>query len=108
MLTSPYTEPVFSFFRYGDSSEKKHLGKTKSGNLRKGEMLHTLTERGLVEKLAKSTRTLLVLPHNLMTFLAVVSPHDLRDQTTSRATRNHEEYYRILGKYLTLLEKDCF
>lgn len=104
-LENPCAEHYALIFKYGDSKEKKYLGKTEKGWVRKAEMLKRLGEKGLIEKLSTATRGLVIIPHNLLMFLAASSPILTADQATSLSCRDNENYYRILGRYITLLQK---
>jgi hypothetical protein len=104
-LENPYAEPYLAMFKYGDSREKKRLGKTKGRNVRKGEMLHKIGPGGLIKKLSESTRGLTIVPHNLMTFLASVASRNMHNHASSNTARNEEHYFNILGGHITRLQK---
>jgi hypothetical protein len=61
--------------------------------------------RHLIERLSHSTRELLILPHNLLTFLLMASPTEERNQESSNSYRDVEHYYRPFRKWLGLFGK---
>lgn len=84
-----------------DRNSEIYLALFKYGN-REVQNLHTLTEEDLIKRLAKSTRSLLVVPHNLLSFLALLAPTAEKDHENSSG-RNVEKYFRILATHTSLL-----
>lgn len=84
-----------------DHNSEVYIALFKYGN-REVQKLHTLTEGELIKKLAKSTRSLLVVPHNLLSFLALMAPTSEKDHGSSSG-RDVEQYFRLLGTHISLL-----
>jgi hypothetical protein len=90
------SEMFTSVFKYGrGKSMKLYLCENKTG--------HKCDNRCLVEKLSNSTRSLLVIPHNLLTFLLMISPSEEKYHSTSNTSRDYEQYKKVFGTYFTLL-----
>lgn len=66
---------------------------------------HPCDSRCLVERVAESTGSLLVLPHNLLTFLFLISRKYKLNQQTSQSRINSETYIEPFCSWLTWLRQ---
>jgi len=98
LLENKGSEMFAGIFKYGSSIPAKlYVCRSKDS--------HHCDNRCLVENLSQMTRSLLVIPHNLLTFLLMLSNSEERDHTTSTA-RNYEHYKIVLGSHFTILHKN--
>ena len=98
LLENPGSEMLTGIFRYGACKPQKlYICDNQDG--------HACDNRCLVEKLASSTRDLLILPHNLLTFLLILPSSEEMNQTSSDSCRNFENYKKPRGAWLSLLRK---
>jgi len=91
------SEVLAAIFKYGGrKAMRMYVCKSKD--------THKCDNRCLVKKLSTSTRSLLIIPHNLLTFLLMLSPSEERDHRSSAHYRflNYKTSY---GTYFTLLHK---
>ena len=98
LLENKGSEMFAGIFKYGSSIPAKlYVCRSKDS--------HHCDNRCLVKNLSQMTKSLLVIPHNLLTFLLMLSNSEERDHTTSTA-RNYEHYKIVLGSYFTILHKN--
>jgi len=100
LLENEGSKVLTAIFRYGKGGVNLNLYKCKNDGG------HKCDNRCLVETLANSTRSLLVIPHNLLTFLLMLcSPKDM-NHSSSTGGRN-ENYKRPYGTWITILNEYC-
>lgn len=93
LLENKGSEMLTAIFRYGKRENVKlYICNNKDG--------HKCNNRCLVDKLSNSTRNLLVIPHNLLTFLLMLC-HSKDMSHVSSQGRNFENYKRPHGTWLT-------
>jgi len=98
LLHDPGSEMFAAVFKYGT---RKSLGLYVCHN----EDGHRCDNRCLVNALSDSTNSLIYLPHNLVTFLLMISPTVLRDHSSSNTTRDFEFYKDPYATWLSFLHK---
>jgi hypothetical protein len=98
IIENQHSDMLAGIFRYGDRhTQKLHVCKDKN---------HRRCDNScFVEKLSHSTKDLIVLPHNLLTFLLVISRIEDMDQSTSTNNSSSEKYFRPYGSWISLLHK---
>lgn len=103
-LENPYSKVVVGIFKYGkgNSPQKLYLcdyhGKREAPD-------HKCDSRCVIRKLSSTTRNLLVVPHNLLSFLLSVAYVDGRDQASTKSIRDREDYFLPLGRWMSWLHK---
>ncbi|MDP2951555.1 MAG: hypothetical protein Q8N55_04180 [bacterium] len=98
LLENKGSEMFAGIFKYGSwTPSKLYVCRNEDG--------HFCDNRCLVKNLSQMTRSLLVIPHNLLAFLLMLSNSEERDHTTSTA-RNYEHYKIVLGSYFTTLHNN--
>ena len=99
LLEDAGSEMITAVFRYGKGHKKPLLWTCK----KKEEGKHPCDNRCFVKTLSSGTKDLLILPHNLVSFLLAISRFDEMSQVTSSSSRDFENYKRPYGKWLTFL-----
>ena len=89
----PFPGVEYAFFKYGGSRELS-VGLYKYGT------------RGLVNKLIKSDKQLVIVPMNLLLFLSTFANKQRLNQHSCQYSSNVGEYYSIRGSTLTKLSRD--
>ena len=101
LLENKGSKMITGIFKHGGRLPvKNHLCEKKI----RGK--HKCDNRCLVGRLSKSTKSLLVLPHNLLMFILSLSHVDEMDQDSSNSSRMSETYKRPYGTWLTSLHKN--
>jgi len=99
LLENRGSDMFAAIFKYGNSRPvKSHVCSNEDG--------HKCDNRCLIEKLSTSTRSLLVIPHNLLTFILVLAHSQEMDHTSSQSTNDFEKYKMPYGTWLTFLHED--
>jgi hypothetical protein len=97
-------ESIAAIFKYGDRNTTKlyvckERDKKKMYRCEKGKCKN----KCLVDRLSHETRSLVVLPQNLWSFLLCIGAYMTQNHETSKATRKTEVYRTIMGSWLTTL-----
>jgi hypothetical protein len=99
----PYSNVTIGIFNYGGREpEKLHVCKKNYACERR----KVCSNRCLTERLSHSTNSLIVMPHNLATFIMALSKVESMDQTSSQSTINSADYFRPYGHWLSTLQKE--
>ncbi len=93
-------EIMAGIFRHG-KGENSHLERCRKKDLGK----HPCDNRCLVQNLGCNTNDLLIVPHNLLTFLLSISKSWRMNQTRSNSTRDYEDYKLPYGGWITMLHR---
>jgi len=92
------SEMYVAIFKYGKRRPLKlYVCKNEDG--------HKCDNRCLVDKLSNLTRSLLIMPHNLLTFLLMLPYSREEDHSTSNTSRDFEYYKEPWGKWVSLLHE---
>lgn len=89
LLENKGSEMITAIFRYGEWE---------------GNYLYKYDGGGLADALSKTTRELLILPHNFLTFFLILC-HSEDMSHVSSTGRASENYKRPYGRWLTMLRK---
>lgn len=99
LLENRGSEMFAAIFKYGNWRPVKY-------HICHNEDDHKCDNRCLVRNLSKTTRSLLVIPNNLLTFLLMLSPSQEMDQRKTRRGNGRETYKKPYGTWLTCLHKN--
>jgi hypothetical protein len=96
-------EIMTGIFRHGPGYVNSHLEKCRKKELGK----HICDNRCLVSTLCCNTNDLLIVPHNLLTFILSISKSWRLNQTRSNSARDYEYYKLPYGTWITMLHENC-
>ncbi len=103
LLNNPGSKMLTGIFCYGgETYEKLYLCAKKKSHKEK----HKCDNRCLVEKLSHSTNSLLVLPHNVLSFLLMLTYSVEMDQKNAQSSLGFEHYKRPYKAWMELLVED--
>ncbi len=99
LLEDKGSEMFAAIFKYGKGHENQRLYVCHN------EDGHRCDNRCLVNNLSDATKSMIYVPHNLLTFLLMLAPEVVRDHTSSNTSRDFEKYKDPYAGWFTLLQK---
>jgi hypothetical protein len=107
-LENPNSATIAGIFKYGTGGSnnrgKLYLCKFHG---KEQKPTHHCNSQCVASSLSSSTRDLIILPHNLLSFLLSISKTEVHNQESSQSPIDSEEYFLPKSHWLTLLKENA-